>query len=183
MNSSGDVSMQLSDLLNSLTELDADLMTVYGFDRRFEITIVGSSPMILMGVLAANRRTTDIDVLEAPEEVLSFLELYNMNTMVATFLYSCPETWQERKQKLEFEGDCLSVYTMSLEDLVIMKLLAFRERDKDDLLGVIESGKLDWRKLNNLILNPQELRINMPREDVWEELLVRYRWLLDKRDA
>jgi hypothetical protein len=183
MTSQNQAPMELSDLFDNLTQLDGDLLANYGLDQHFDITIVGSGPMILMGVLSPNRRTTDIDVLEAPAEVLSILDTYNMNTMVATFLYSYPETWRERKQKLEFEGDSLSIYTMSLEDLVILKLLAFRERDQEDLLDVICSKKLDWEKLDSLIKDPLELRVNMSTKEYWEEFLGRYCWLLDKRQG
>jgi hypothetical protein len=175
--------MALSELLNNFAQLDTDLLSAYGFDRHFDMTVVGSGPLIMLGLLSPERRTTDIDVLEAPQEVQDFLDLYNMNTMVATFFYSYPENWAKRRQKLEFNGDCLSIYTMSLEDLVILKLLAFRDRDQTDLLDVIESGKLDWGKLDELIKDPVELRINMPTEDDWGELLRRYDWFIEKGKA
>ena len=173
--------MQLKQIVENLTNLDGDLLAHYGLNRHFEITIVGSSALILLGVVSPSRRTTDIDVLEAPTEVVSFFKLYQMNIMVATFFYSYPETWKERIQKLAFNGDCLTVYTMSLEDLTILKLLAFRKRDQDDLADIVKSGELSWERLDALIFDPTELRINLESEDTWEEFLTRYEWLLQRR--
>jgi hypothetical protein len=112
---------------------------------------------------------------------MDFIELYNMNTAVATFLHTAPQAWRKRRQKLVLNGDCLSVYTMSLEDLMIMKLLAFRERDKDDLIDAASSGKVDWKKLDVIVADPTELRINLGSEEEWVEFLENYTWLLTKR--
>ena len=173
--------MQSEAILKNLSDLDGDLLAHFGLSRHFEITIVGSGPLILMGVVSPERRTTDIDVLETPPEIASFFAPYQMNTMVATFFYSYPEFWQQRKQKLAFEGDSLSVYTMSLEDLAILKLLAFRKRDQEDLEDIVLSEELDWGLLDRIVNDPSELRINLATEDEWDQFVEQYEWLLKKR--
>ena len=178
MNHHDDLDMQLANIIENLSLLDGDLLAHYGLNRQFEITIVGSCALIMLDVVASSRRTTDIDVLESPSEIHSFFEPYQMNTLVETFLYTYPETWRERKQKLAFSGDCLTVYTMSLEDLVILKLIAFRKRDQEDLEDIIQSGKLDWNQLDFLVTDPTELQINLDSEDTWKEFCKRYEWLL-----
>jgi len=175
--------MQKNNIFENLSCLDGDLLAHYGLNRTFEITIVGSSALIMLDVVSSNRRTTDIDVLEAPPEMVSFFDLYQMNTMVATFLFTYPETWQERKQVLAFSGDCLTVKTMSLEDLTILKLLAFRTRDQEDLVDIVKSGKLNWEQLEKLVKDPTELRINFDSEEKWLEFFDCYQWLLLKRQS
>jgi len=180
--SSNDVrKLQSTTIQENLSNLDGDLLAHFGLNRHFEITIVGSSALILLGVTDLSRWTTDIDVLETPDEIRSFFAPYQMNTMVETFLYTYPETWRKRKQKLEFDGDCLSIYTMSLEDLALLKLLAFRKRDQDDLENIVRSNELDWKLFDLLVKDPTELRINLATEDDWNEFLTRYEWLLKKR--
>jgi hypothetical protein len=181
MNISNSTDMQSSEILENLSQLDGDLLAYYGLNRQFEITIVGSGALIMLGVVSPSRRTTDIDVLEAPNELSAFFEPYQMNTLVETFLYAYPDTWRKRKQKLAFSGDCLTVYSMSVEDLAVLKLLAFRKRDQEDLIDMAESGKLDWILLDALILDPSEVRINLASEDVWTEFCEHYEWLKQKR--
>jgi hypothetical protein len=166
--------MYREDLLAVLAELDGDLLASYGMSRRFEMTIVGGGALILLGVLAPERVTMDIDVLEVPQELYGFLERYNMNAAVATFAYDFPEHWRERRQKLPFHGDCLDVYTMSLEDLVLSKLMAYRASDRQDLQQLAKSESLDWNKLAELVDNPLEFRVNMETEDDWQDFLERY---------
>jgi hypothetical protein len=171
--------MRIADIIENLSSLDGDLLAHYGLDRQFNITIVGSGALIMLGVVSPARRTTDIDVLESPPEIISFFEPYQMNTLVTTFYYLSPETWKERRQKLAFSGDCLTVYTLSLEDLVILKLLAFRKRDQDDLADIVRSRKLDWEQLDRLIATPTEVRVNLESDDAWLEFTDHYAWLLE----
>jgi hypothetical protein len=173
--------MEIIDIVENLSNLDGDLLAHYGLDRQFDITIVGSGALIMLGVVSPARRTTDIDVFEAPPEIVTFFRPYQMNTLVTTFYYLSPETWKERKQKLAFSGDCLTVYTLSLEDLVILKLLAFRKRDQDDLVDIVQSQKLDWEQLDRLIATPTEVRVSLESEDAWLEFTDHYEWLLEMK--
>jgi hypothetical protein len=173
--------MQNVDIVENFSDLDGDLLAHYGLDRQFDITIVGSGALIMLGVVSSSRRTTDIDVFEASPEIVAFFEPYQMNTLVTTFYYLSPETWKERRQKLAFSGDCLTVYTLSLEDLVILKLLAFRKRDQDDLVDIVQSRTLDWEQLDKLIATPTEVRVNLESEDAWLEFTDHYAWLLEMK--
>jgi len=173
--------MQLASIIENLSLLDGDLLAHYGLNHKFGITIVGSCALIMLEVVTPNRRTTDIDVLESPSEIRSFFKPYKMNTIVETFLYAYPEKWRERKQKLSFSGDCLTLYTMSLEDLVILKLLAFRKRDREDLEDIAKSGKLDWSQLDALVSDITEVRINLDSEDTWAEFCKHYEWFQQRR--
>jgi hypothetical protein len=175
--------MYLAEIKGSLCDLDDDLLARYGSTYQFDMTIVGSGALILLGVLPSNRGTTDIDVLEAPHEVIELLELYNMNTAVETFFYEYPQTWGKRRQRIDFESVCLNVFTMSLEDLTVLKLLAFRKRDQSDLKMILKSGQLSWNKLESLIDDPTELRVNLESEERWQEFLQCFDWLKQMRDG
>ena len=55
---------QKNGVLNRLTELDNDLVSLYGMSRRFEMTITGGSAFIVLDILPNERFTSDIDVLK-----------------------------------------------------------------------------------------------------------------------
>lgn len=181
MTNSFNFNMYRKELLQSLQNLDADLLAAYGFVARFEMTIVGSGALIILGTLSPERATTDVDVLEASQEIAPFLRRYNMNPDVSTFLYTFPENWRKRRQKLTFEGDCLEVYTMSLEDLLISKLIAYREADKADLKDILYNELLSWDVLDKLINNPVELQAGFASDAEWQKFLQRYEKLKTSR--
>jgi hypothetical protein len=169
--------LQTSTIWANLSRLDDDLVAIFGADRYFDITLVGSSALILLGVVSPNRLTTDIDILEAPSEIVEYFQTYQISTLVDTFLYSCPESWRKRRQQLPFDGSSLTIYTMSLEDLVILKLQAYRKRDVADLKDIVQSARLDWTLLDHIISDPLEVRISLSSEDEWITFHERYEWL------
>jgi len=169
----GSNAMFQSELWTKLDELDADLSASHGYDYRFEMTIVGSGALLLLGILSPERATTDIDVLEASQEVAQFLDRYEMNMDVHTFFYEFPDSWASRKMKLDFEGAVLDVFILSLEDLAISKLRAYRRQDQADLVDIATSGSLDWELLDRIIQNPLEVQASM-EPDEWQSFIFHY---------
>jgi hypothetical protein len=174
--------MYSQDLRERITNLDNDILALYGYKCQPEITIVGGSALMLLGELPANRFTTDIDVLEFSDELRNLLTRYDMNTDVSTFLYNFPSSWRERRQQINLDTICLKVFTMSLEDLVIAKLLASRKSDWSDLSNLSESNEIDWEALQSIINNPLEIQVNLNTDEQWSDFLKAYKKLLSLKD-
>ena len=163
-----------SGIISRLEQLDNDLLSILGDKKRVELIIVGGSALMLLGLVGDARMTTDIDILEAERQVESLLERYDMNQYVSTFRFRLPEKWPERRQRIPFSGITLEVFAPSNEDLAIMKLDAYREIDQCDLREMIQNNEIDLTKLQSIIIDDTELRINYDNESDWETFLVRF---------
>ncbi len=164
---------QKDGILQRLMQLDDDALALFGLSQRFEITIVGGSALIITRLTPDTRFTTDIDVLKASQELEQLLERYDMNMSVSTFLYQYPHNWEKRRRPIPFDGQVIDVYTLSNEDLVITKLLAWRRVDKHDLTNMLATDCIDFDKLKSIIDDVTELRINLEDEE-WNAFFSRY---------
>jgi hypothetical protein len=162
-----------SGIIERLQALDGDLLAIAQHNQRFEITIVGGSALMMLGLTMDNRITTDIDVMEAAQQAESLLEHHDMNMHVTNFRFRLPDGWQSRRQQLPFAGAVLDVFAPSNEDLAILKLDAWREVDQADLQSMVTSGELDMKTLQDIVDDDVELRANFDNEDDWIEFLAR----------
>jgi hypothetical protein len=158
--------------------LDDDLLSIVSDGDRAEITIVGGSALILLGITPDTRVTTDVDVMETAIQAERLLSKYDMNDEVETFAYRLPEHWRNRRQKIPFDGAAIDVYTPSNEDLAILKLYAYRDIDIMDLHDMVRSNSLDFEVLQSIINDDAELRINFNSEDEWQVFLEHFKELL-----
>jgi hypothetical protein len=154
-------------IIERLDSLDGDLLSLAQDGQRFEITVVGGSALILLGLTVDSRITTDIDVMESARQAEQLLERYDMNTHVTNFRFRLPDNWRSRRQRLPFEGIVLDVFAPSNEDLAILKLDAWRDIDRNDLHDMVLSGQLDMKLLQAIVNDVSELRVNFNDEDEW----------------
>ncbi|MCL2528751.1 MAG: DUF6036 family nucleotidyltransferase [Coriobacteriia bacterium] len=166
-------------VIRRFEQLDDDLLSLVPFGSRVEMTIVGGSALMVLGLTVDTRVTTDIDVMEAAQEIKGLLERYDMNQQVANYRFRLPENWLIRRQRVPFEGMVLDVYSPSNEDLAILKLDAFREIDQGDLKDMVYSGELDMKLLQSILKNDVEMRVNYDTEEEWETFLSRYQVIVD----
>ena len=164
---------QKDEVLQRFSQLDDDLLALYGTSSRFELVIVGGSALMVMGLASHERFTTDIDILVASKELEQLLERYDMNTDVSTYLYKYPENWQQRKKRIPFEGQVLDVYTLSNEDLAITKMLAWREVDKKDLGDLLCNDCLELSKIEGILKDVTEVQINLDADE-YSSLMARW---------
>jgi hypothetical protein len=150
-----------------LKQLDDDLLSLVKEGMRVELTIVGGSALMLLNLIDKRRVTTDIDVMEAARQAEVLLRDYDMNQDVATFAFRLPNNWRSRRQRIPFNGSVLDIYAPSDEDLVVLKLDAWREIDQADLKDMIRNNKLNFAKLQAILDDDTELRINYEDEDEW----------------
>jgi len=121
---------------------------------RFQVVIVGGGALVLRGYIT--RGTDDIDVLEADKRLYGLMTLYDMNGDVNAYADHFPHNYPDRIEHV-WSGKIIDYYTASLEDIIISKLCADREKDLDDLAEVFHL--VDWDKLNELAYGEDELKL------------------------
>ena len=166
-------------IIYRLKQLDEDLLSIVSDGRRIELVIVGGSALLMLDLVGETRMTTDIDVLEIERLAETMLDGYDMNQHVSTFRYRMPENWNVRRQRIPFTGMVLDVFAPSNEDLLIMKLDAFREVDQKDIREMLTNGAIILEKLEMIIHDDTELRINFTDENEWAVFLRRLSDVID----
>ena len=145
---------QKEDLLYRLARLDEDADLLFDDDRRFKLVIVGGSALILLETIT--RATHDIDALEASPEIVHLLEKYDINTRVGAFCSNFPYNYDDRLVPILIGGRRIDFYTASLEDVVIAKLYAGRDKDIQDITDERVLRAIDWEKLDHLAKSEEE---------------------------
>lgn len=114
----------------------------------FDIYIIGGSACILGKY--TNRATLDIDFVDLGYpakygKAFSLLRDYDMLEYQSTIL---SPTYQQRATKLD-EFNYINVYILSIEDIVVSKIIRLAEKDLEDLNQLIP--KCSKKILNNII--------------------------------
>jgi hypothetical protein len=140
--------MITNDLIDRLLMLDEEASLKFGDNERFYCIIVGGSALMLLGYIS--RATHDIDSIDCHVKLMPIIEKYDINMQVRAHLDCFPEDYSERINKLDLPTKKIDYYTLSLEDLVISKLLAGRSTDIFDVCSDDIIRDLDFDKLNEL---------------------------------
>lgn len=119
------------DLLEPLARLDEDADLMFDDDRRFRMVIVGSSVLILLETIT--HAPHDIDTLDVSPEIVDFLEKYDINMRVGTFINNFPYYCDERLVPVRLDGQRIDFYIAFLEDIVIAKLYSGRTSDIQEI--------------------------------------------------
>ncbi|MBR4063233.1 MAG: hypothetical protein IKK01_09220 [Clostridia bacterium] len=140
--------MRTNDLYNRLLMLDEEASLLFDDEERFYCIIVGGSALLLLGYV--NRATHDIDSIDCHHKLVGLIEKYDINMQVRAHLDCFPEDYAERINRLDLPTKKIDYYTLSLEDLVISKLLAGRSTDMFDIRSDEIIRDLDFAKLDAL---------------------------------
>jgi len=169
--------MYRDDMLDRMQRLDIRANLEFKGDGRFLLVIVGGGMLVLRGYIA--RSTDDIDILDADSRLYDLMELFDMNGRVNAYMNSFPYHYENRID-LIWSGKKIDYYTASLEDIVISKICAGRERDIIDISEI--SDKINWEILDRLVKDEEELRLikmsdrdYMNFEATYEEIERRFR--------
>lgn len=169
--------MKTNDLFNRLLLLDEEAALRFDTDERFYCIIVGGSALMLLGYIS--RATHDIDSIDCHMDLMPIIEKYDINIQVRAHLDCFPEDYSERIKKLDLPTKKIDYYTLSLEDLVISKLLAGRSTDIFDISSDDIIRDLDFDKLDELAkaIMPDLLndRIRSEFDYVYTEYCKKYR--------
>ena len=129
--------MDESELLLALGNLDARLST------SFDVIIIGGAAMILR--FRASRATRDVDVIvlrgntaqlrRAVAAVAAEMDLPEdwLNDGAKGFATILSPDFEDRLQPFEYPFEHLHLYALGLPDQVVMKIIAFRAQDLEDL--------------------------------------------------
>jgi len=137
---------ELKDLTDRLLRLDEDARLILDDDNIYSCVIVGGGALILMGYIT--RATHDIDVIYyKPQQLIPLMEKYDMNTAVSAHIDCFPEDYLTRAKKINLKTRKIDFYTLSLEDLVISKLSASRDKDIHDISSESVLSAINWGQL------------------------------------
>ena len=157
------------DVMRRLRLFDDAVDDMFDGARRFEIVLAGGSALMVQGALPSDRLTTDIDVLRIPPELHDLMDAYGMNDDVNTFYYRFPSGWRDRAVPVRFDGAAVDVLALSVEDLAISKLLAWRKQDQDDIRQLFRQDRIDADRVQSILDDPCEVAANLDA-GAWEEL-------------
>ena len=156
--------------------LDADeeaFLTLGPLPVRPKVVIVGGSALMLRD-LTSRPATHDVDVLEADAELERILSRYPaINASVAAHADEIPYNFESRLTRLDLPTQLIDYLTLSLEDLVVMKLYAWRPNDIADLTSPALLAALDWESLEHLVYE-DESRASALSERRWHEMTLAY---------
>lgn len=137
-----------TELRGRLLEFDRAVQLLYP-GRRFRFVFVGGGAMILLGCLA--RATSDLDVLDYPQELVHLMEQYDLSGRVTAYLDHFAYGLEDRLVPLDLETVCLECYAASLEDVVVAKLHSGRPTDEADVRRPEVLAALDWSRLAEVV--------------------------------
>lgn len=157
---------------NSLLLVD-DIIKREKLDHKPVFELVGGTAILFHGIKAVF--TVDIDcVNRLTKRVKELTDIFISD--MASEVALLPEKYKYRL--LDFEEDkfeAISVKLLSLEDLVVTKLAAFRSKDKEDLTTTTLLDKCDYNKIQDIIC------LEVPKS-LSNELLSRLSWSINNRE-
>lgn len=138
------------------------------------MNVAGGCAMILNG-WSSRRYTDDIDVLDYDRDMNDVLrEFPQVNGNVNTYGDQIPYNYEDRLREMPIDTSSVSVLTPSLEDLVVMKLYAWRGKDVDDLTSSGTLACIDWDLLDYLVTSDDEASASVLSDMTYQTLLYRY---------
>lgn len=166
--------MEFNELKERLINADSEVNMCYPNIPKLKVVIAGGSVLVINHL--TTRQTIDIDVVNPPMSndgtLESIFRKYDINCRVHAYLDSLAENFEDRLVKTGWNTLKLDYYTISIEDLVIMKLHSPRKRDKNDIIDDKVVNKLDWDLLQKII-DDGELNNNF-NEAKYKEFIDRY---------
>lgn len=167
--------MEREALAQMLLDIDEEAyLTLDKKDIHPQVVLVGGAAFLLRRI--TSRQTThDVDVYRADEAVSKILERYPaLNGGVAAYSDQIPYNFEDRLAKLDLDTRTIEFVTPSIEDLVVMKLYAERPNDVQDIDGAVQSGRLDWDKLEHLVYGDNEAKASALSDKRYREMTEAY---------
>lgn len=163
--------MNKQELISKLIAMDDEISMIFPNEDKINVTIVGGGALILQGYL--NRITLDIDLVDIYYPILNpIFEKYDVNCRSNAFADCLAENYESRLKQVDIKTKIVDYYTLSLEDLVIMKLFSSRGKDHDDIRAKDVLNNLNWVKLEQIISSGEV--DNSFNERRYKEFLSRY---------
>jgi len=152
--------MNKKELESRMVELDNFVSDLYT-GMTFECVIVGGGALLLKNIITSG--TLDVDVLEVSKEVEELFAGFDFNTRVKAVLDCFPYNYEDRLELVELPTKSIRYYTPSIEDLIVSKLYAYREKDIEDLKKIKISNKYNPSLLEEVIKESRESAVTERR--------------------
>jgi hypothetical protein len=149
--------MNKDDMKTRMLELDS-LATLRFPGKTFQCIIVGGGALLSLGLKA--KGTLDVDVLVAPRQLSDLFDQFDFNTKVQSLSICFPFHYLDRIRKIEIGTKTIEFYTLSVEDLIVSKLYAYRKKDVEDLEDIIKSGQYDKTLLAQVVADAKASALN-----------------------
>ena len=133
--------MNKQELIQTLLKADEEVSMITNSEFKANIIIAGGSALIIRDVIF--RQTPDIDIIGLYKGMEFIFDKYNINARVNAFADNLAENYLNTK--------ALDYYTLSLEDLFIMKFYSDRRKDYLDIIDENFITKLNWDKIDKII--------------------------------
>ena len=137
------------EIINRLLQVDRDMTLLDTTPNVYSCVIVGGSALVLMKKIY--RSTHDIDSINASNEIKPLLESYNINMNVNAYCINFPDDYLDRIVRVDIPTTKVNFYTISLEDLLVSKLCARRDKDIEDIENELVYRDLNWVLLDELV--------------------------------
>lgn len=141
--------MNREEILKRLIQIDKDMALLDTTPDTYICVIVGGSALVLMQKIY--RSTHDIDSINASDKIKPLLESYNINMNVRAHCTNFPDSYLNRLVAVGIPTKKVKFYTVSLEDLVVSKLCAMRNKDVEDIETETVYSDLNWDLLDELV--------------------------------
>lgn len=108
------------------------------------------------------RKTNDIDIIKINYPIDNLLlQEFDMNTDIQVISdFNIPMSYLDRIKPLDIETIAINYFIISLEDYVIMKLMAYREKDKIDINKESIVKNINWNLLEKLADEMNDVFLN-----------------------
>lgn len=165
--------MLRENVLQRLINIDDEIYHTYGNKYTFKFVIVGGSALILN--FNSTRATPDIDVLDLNKDIVNIASKYDMNCRVNAYIFNFPYNYENRLISVEEKKfKVCKFYTPSLEDLVVSKIAASRNKDIEDLNSKYVLNKLDWKKLIKIVETDKEFEMSNISQNAIAQFMFNY---------
>ena len=157
------------ELYQRMIQLDEIVSNMYP-NSYFNCVIVGGSALLSLNQI--DRSTLDVDVIESSKEIYEYFEMFDFNTKVKSLFCCFPINFMDRLIKININTKSINYFTPSIEDLIISKLYAYRQKDIDDIYDIIKTNSYDKKVLSELV---EEARQSALNERQYQEMLYFYK--------
>ncbi len=166
--------MNRDDLFERMKKIDFAVGLAFP-NQRFECVLVGGAALLVKELI--HRGTLDGDVLGPSPLLKEILEQYDFNMNVNAMSLCFPYSYLDRVQRISIETSNVIFYTISIEDLIVSKLYAYRKKDIEDLQEIKISGKYNPVLLEEVV---KDAAFSAMNERQYQEMVSAYKRMFRK---
>jgi len=152
--------MDKHELERRMLELDGIVGNLYP-GMTFDCVIVGGGALLVKNIIT--RGTLDVDVLAVSKEVEELFAGFDFNTRVKAVLDCFPYNFADRLDLVKLPSKSIRYFTPSIEDLIVSKLYAYRDKDIEDLKKIKNSNQYNKDLLDEVIVEAKESAVTERR--------------------